>query len=82
MAKAIFEIESRRLEKEEIKENIFKSFLERKIGQTISDEEFRQINKMVADDIKFNFVDFGKRVSARDVIIVAERCAIAFKRCC
>lgn len=59
-----------------------KNFLERKIGQTILDEEFREINKMVADDIKFNFVDFGKRVSTRDVMIVAERCAIAFKRCC
>lgn len=58
-----------------------KRHLERKIGQALSDAELKEIEKMVADDIKFNFVDFGKKVSARDVIIVAERCAIAFKRC-
>lgn len=60
---------------------MLKKFLESKIGQHISDVEFKEIRKMTADDIKFNFKSFGKKPSHNDARIIAERCAIALKRC-
>lgn len=60
---------------------MLKNLLESKIGQTISNSEFKEIKQMTSDDIKFNFIGFGKKPHLDDVIIVAERCAIALKRC-
>ncbi len=58
-----------------------KKFLENRIGQPISNEEFREINEMTKYDIAFNFGNFGKEATYNDVIVIAERCAIALKRC-
>ncbi|OAA94107.1 hypothetical protein [Clostridium coskatii] len=61
--------------------SMFKKLLERRIGQALSDAELKEIEKMVADDIAFNFKSFGKKPSYNEVIAITERCAIAFKRC-
>lgn len=58
-----------------------KKLLEIKIGQPISEEEFKEISQMAADDIEFNFENFGKKPSSNDVRMITERCAIALKRC-
>lgn len=58
-----------------------KELLENKIGQSISDWEFKEVMQMTDDDIKFNFIDFNKRITPDEKLIIAVRCATALKRC-
>jgi hypothetical protein len=60
---------------------MLRQFLENKIGQPISNKEFKEIKHMIHDDIKFNFVDFGKIPYINDILLIAERCAVTLKRC-
>lgn len=43
--------------------------------------EFEAVMQMTTEDIKFNRTNFGKRTSLQDVINIAEKSAVALRRC-
>jgi hypothetical protein len=53
---------------------VIKEILETMLGKVLSKEEFEQLMKMTDQDIKFNFISFGKKTHLTDVLTVATRC--------
>ncbi len=43
--------------------------------------EFKAVLQMTTEDIKFNNINFNKRTSLQDVINIAEKSAVALRRC-
>lgn len=59
---------------------MLRKMLERRVGQ-FSNTEFKEIMEATTDDIKFNKIGFNRRTSLIEMLDIAERCAIAFKKC-
>lgn len=60
---------------------MLRELLETKVGQPISDAEFKEVMQMTADDIKFNNIGFSRKTKSEKMLIIATRCAIALRRC-
>ncbi|GCD13171.1 hypothetical protein [Clostridium tagluense] len=58
-----------------------KKLLEQRLGQTITDAEFKIIMEIATDDIKFNRIGFKKYTSLNYVLDIAAKSASIFKRC-
>lgn len=56
---------------------MFKKLLEKRVGQTISDSDFKEVLNMATDDIKFNRIGFRKHTNLREALVIAEYCYIA-----
>jgi hypothetical protein len=60
---------------------MLKKLLENKSGHPMSNVEFAIVMSMTTEDIKFNNISFKKKTNINEVIVIAARCAIAFKKC-
>lgn len=58
---------------------MIKQLLE-KYGFDMTDKEFKQVMEAATQDIKFNQIGFNKRTSIKDMLIISERCYIAFRQ--
>lgn len=47
----------------------------------LDNSEFKAVLQMTTEDIKFNRTSFGKRTSLQDVVSIAEKSAVALRRC-
>lgn len=56
---------------------MFKKLLEKRVGQPISDSDFREILIMATDDIKFNRIGFKKHTNLKKALVIAEYCYLA-----
>ena len=59
---------------------MLRKLLEERIGQ-LSNKEFVDTMDATTEDIRFNYISFGKKISKNEVLNIAERCAITLKRC-
>lgn len=59
---------------------MLRKLLERRVGK-LSNSEFATICGIVTDDLKFNRISFKKCTSLNYVLDIAERSAVALKRC-
>ncbi|WP_179631903.1 hypothetical protein [Clostridium peptidivorans] len=41
----------------------------------------KELSNMVVEDIKFNNINFNKKTSLKELLIIIERCDFVLKRC-
>ncbi len=59
---------------------MIKEMLEQKLGQPITAAEFAVVMEITTDDIKFNRMNFKKKTNLNELLDIAERSSIVFKR--
>lgn len=47
----------------------------------LDNTEYKAVLQMTTEDIKFNRTSFGKKTSLQDVVSIAEKSAVALRRC-
>lgn len=52
----------------------------KKYGFDMTDQEFKEVMEAATQDIKFNNIGFNKKTSIKDMLVISERCCIAFRK--